>query len=273
MNKKLKIFLGLFFFSYFVVYLFSLMFLDKPHARMHERVIVKIASPVQYLVNFTYSKVSSVFSHYVFLVHAAKENEKLQSENGELRQKVVQLEEMAQENERLRAIIKLDIPSKFTAIYAERIAFGSNEFERTIRINKGKDENVEVGMPVVSALGVVGQVAEVFADYANVLLLTDKSSAIDVVVQRTRSRGILRGFTQHQLTFEFFSVDEDLQTGDIVISSGLDGVYPEGLPVGVISATGKQGRRLFLTATVDPYVNFSKIEELRVLAPREKREF
>ena len=128
-------------------------------------------------------------------------------------------------------------------------------------------------MPVVSPQGVVGQVAEVFADYANVLLLTDKSSVIDVIVQRTRSRGTLRGYTQHQLTFEFFSIDEDLQVGDIVISSGLDGVYPEGLPVGIISASGKQGRKLFLTATVDPYVNFSKIEEVRVLAPKDKRDF
>ena len=80
--------------------------------------------------------------------------------------------------------------------------------------------------------------------------------------------GILKGFTQHQLSFEFFSVDEDLQVGDIVISSGLDEVYPEGIPVGVVSATTKQGRRLFLTATVDPYVNFSKLEEVRILAPK-----
>lgn len=273
MNKKLKIIFGLLFFVYFVVYLFSLMFLDKPNARAHEKVIVKIASPVQSLVHFTYDKVSSVFSHYIFLIHAAKENEDLKNQNGELRQKIVSIDELTQENERLRSLMKLDIPSKYSPIYAERVAFGSNEFERTVRINKGKDENVAVGMPVVSSQGVVGQVAEVFGGYSNVLLLTDKSSVIDVIVQRTRSRGTLRGFTQHQLTFEFFSIDEDLQVGDIVISSGLDGVYPEGLPVGIISASGKQGRKLFLTATVDPYVNFSKIEEVRVLAPKDKRDF
>lgn len=249
------------------------MFLDKPHARMHEKVIVKIASPLQQVVHFTYDKFASIFSNYIFLINAAKENEELKNQNGELRQKMVMIDELHQENERLRILLKLEVPSKFTPIYAERIASSPNEFERTVRINKGKNENVAVGMPVVSPLGIVGQVAKVFADYSNVLLLTDKSSVIDVIVQRTRSRGILRGFTQHQLSFEFFSIDEDLQIGDIVVSSGLDGVYPEGLAVGVISASGKQGRKLFLSATVDPYVNFSKIEEVRVLAPKEKRDF
>jgi rod shape-determining protein MreC len=170
-------------------------------------------------------------------------------------------------------MLSLTNPPRNTAINAEKIAFGSNQFERTIRVNKGKDDNVDIGMPVINSLGLVGQVAEVFSDYSNVLLLTDKSSSVDVIVQRTRSRGTLKGFSPHQLSFEFLSVDEDLQVGDIMISSGLDGVYPEGIPVGTVSAAGKQGRRLFLSATVDPFVKFSKLEELRILAPRDKRNF
>lgn len=273
MNKRLKIFFGLFFFIYFSVYLFSLTFTNKPAARAHERVIVAVASPLQKLVNFTYDKISSIFSDYIWLVGKAKENEELQKQLGNLRQRVVQMNEFSQENERLRGLLGLSTPSKYSPIFAERIAFGSNQFERSIRVNKGKNDNVVVGMPVVDAQGVVGQVAEVFDNYSNLILLTDKSSAIDVIVQRTRSRGILKGFTPHQLSFEFLSVDDDLQVGDVVISSGLDGVYPDGIPVGVVSATGKQGRRLFLTATIDPYVKFSKLEEVRILSPKEKRDF
>ena len=268
MNKRLKIIIGLLFFSYFAVYLFSLSFTNKPHARAHEKMIVAMASPLQHLVQFTYEKIASVFSHYVFLIGTSKKNETLEAQNGELRQKVVQVDELLQENERLRGLLSLETPSKYSPVTAERIATNSNAFERTIRINKGTDDHVEVGMPVINSPGVVGQVAQVFGDYSDIVLLTDKSSAIEVIVQRTRSRGILKGFTQHQLSFEFFSVDEDLQVGDIVISSGLDEVYPEGIPVGVVSATTKQGRRLFLTATVDPYVNFSKLEEVRILAPK-----
>jgi rod shape-determining protein MreC len=272
-NKRLKIFLGLFFFIYFSVYLFSLTFTNKPVARMHERAIVAIASPLQNLVNFTYEKIASTFSTYVLLVGKAKENESLYAQLGDLRKSVVQMNEFAQENERLRNLLALPTPSKYAPIYAERIAYGSNQFERTIRVNKGTKDNIEVGMPVVDSQGVVGQVAEVFDRYSNLLLLTDKSSSIDVIVQRTRSRGILKGFTPHQLSFEFLSVDEDLQVGDIVISSGLDGVYPDGIPIGTVSATGKQGRRLFLTATVDPYVKFAKLEEVRILSPKDKRNF
>lgn len=268
MNRRIKIILGLLFCIYFGVYLFSLAFTNKPHARAHEKVIVAIASPLQHLVQFTYEKIASVFSHYVFLIGTAKQNEILTAQNAELRQKTVQLDELMQENERLRGLLSLATPSKYASINAERIADGTNEFERTIRVNKGTDDGVTTGLPVVSAQGIVGQVAKVFADYSTILLLTDKSNAIDVIVQRTRSRGILKGFTQHQLSFEFLSVDEDLQVGDIIISSGLDGIYPEGLPVGTVSATGKQGRRLFLSATVDPYVNFSKIEEVRILKGR-----
>lgn len=273
MNKRFKIIFGLLFFSYFVVYLFSLTFTNKQSARFHETAIVAIAAPLQHLVGFTYEKISSGFSHYIFLIGASKENEELKAQIGELKQKLVNAVELTQENERLRLMLSLTNPPRNTAINAEKIAFGSNQFERTIRVNKGKDDNVDIGMPVINSLGLVGQVAEVFSDYSNVLLLTDKSSSVDVIVQRTRSRGTLKGFSPHQLSFEFLSVDEDLQVGDIMISSGLDGVYPEGIPVGTVSAAGKQGRRLFLSATVDPFVKFSKLEELRILAPRDKRNF
>ena len=273
MNRRLKIIFGLFLLIYFSVYLFSLTFTKKPNARIHERAIVAITSPLQNLMNFVYEKVSSTVSGYVLLVGKAKENEELRSQLGELRQRVVQMNEFSQENERLRELLSLSTPSRYSPIYAERIAFGSNQFERTIRVNKGKNDQVTMGMPVVNSQGVVGQVAEVFDNYSNLLLLTDKSSSIDVIVQRTRARGLLKGFTPHQLSFEFMSVDADLQVGDIIISSGLDGVYPEGIPVGTVSATGKQGRRLFLTATVDPYVKFAKLEEVRILSPKEKRDF
>lgn len=272
MNKRLKIILGLLFFIYFSVYLFSLTFTNKPSARIHERIVVVVTSPLQSIVSFTYEKISSIVSNYVLLVGKSKENEGLRVQVGELRQQVVQANEFSQENQRLREMLNLATPSKYWPIYAERVAFGSNQFERTIRVNKGKRDQVEIGMPAVNPQGVIGQVAEVFEGYANILLLTDKSSSIDVVVQRTRSRGILKGFTSHQLSFEFLSVDEDLQVGDIVISSGLDGVYPEGIPIGTVSATGKQGRRLFLTATVDPYVKFAKLEEVRILSSKEKRD-
>jgi len=269
-NRRFKIILGLLFFSYFAIYLFSLTFTNKSSARFHEKAIVAIASPLQHLVRFTYEKISSTFSHYFFLVNASKENERLKIEIGELKQKLVQSNEYAQENERLRSILGIVNPPKYTSINAEKIAFGSNQFERTIRVNKGGDDGVQIGMPVINSEGLIGQVAEVFSDYSNILLLTDKSSSIDVIVQRTRTRAIIKGFSFHQLSFEFFSVEEDLQVGDIVISSGLDGIYPEGIPVGTVTATGKQGRRLFLAATVDPFVKFSKIDELRILAWKDR---
>lgn len=262
--------MGLLFFSYFAVYLFSLTFTDKPKAKIHEKVIVAIASPLQQLIDFAYEKISSTFSNYVFLVNASKENEVLKTQVGELKQKLVKSDELVLENERLRSLLGLTNPAHFTSINAEKIAFGSNQFERSIRINKGERDGVQVGMPVINAQGLVGQVVEIFAGYSNVLLLTDKSSFIDVIVQRTRARAILKGFSAHQLSFEFFSIDEDLQVGDVVISSGLDGIYPEGIAIGTISATGKQGRKLFLSATVDPFVKFSKIEELRVLVWKDR---
>ncbi len=271
MNKKLKVILGLLLFLYFTTYLFSLAFSKKQHADFHERVIVAIASPMQRLVNFSYEQVSSIFSNYFMLVGTSKKNEILQKENEEFRQKLINANELEQENERLRALLQLPKASKYDAIHAERIAFATNEFERSITINKGADDQIRIGMPVVNSQGIVGQVAEVYKDYSNLLLLNDKSSAIDVIIQRTRSRGTLKGFTQHQLSFEFLSVDEDLQVGDVVISSGLDGVYPDSVPIGFVSALSKQGRRLFLSATVDPYVNFSKVEEVRVLASKDGR--
>lgn len=269
MNKKVKVILGVILLLYFGVYLFSLTFSKKTQANGHERVIVAIASPLQRSVAFIYEKISSTFSHYFFLVGAAKENDELRMQKEQLVQKLIHEHELEQENERLRQLLQLPMQQKYTAIYAERVAFGTNEFERIIRVNKGSDEGVKIGMPVVNSQGIVGQIGKVYGSYSDVLLLTDKSNAVDVIIQRTRARGILKGFTQHQLSFEFLSVDEDLEVGDIVISSGLDGVYPEGIVIGAVAALSKQGRRLFLTATVDPYVHFSKIEEVRILALKE----
>lgn len=265
MNKKLKVILGFFLFVYFAVYLFSLTFTKKPYARVHEKVIVAVASPLQTMITYTYEKISSTLGYYVFLVGTAKRNQNLEKENIRLQKELLHLKEVELENERLRKLASLPMPKKLSGILAERIAVGSNEFERSIRINKGFEHKVRVGMPVVDHHGVVGQIAEVFGNYATVLLLTDKSSAIDVIVQRTRARGILKGFTRDQLAFEFMAVDEDLQIGDVVISSGLDGVYPEGLMVGTVMALNKSGRRLFLTATIAPVVDFAKIEEVVLL--------
>jgi rod shape-determining protein MreC len=268
-NRKLKVILGLLFFSYFAVYLFSLTFTKNTQTKFHEKAIVKVAAPLQYILTFSYDKISSVFSHYFYLVGASKENDRLLLENGELKQKVILLEELKLENERLRVQMELTTPPRYNAINAERIATSGDKFEKTIRINKGGDDHVAVRMPVINFQGVVGQVVEVFGGYSIVLLLADKSNGIDVIIQRTRSRGVLKGFSQHQMTFEFLSADEDLLVGDVVISSGLDGVYPAGMPVGVVSAVGNQGRRLFLSATVDPYVDFSRIEEVQVLSKKE----
>ena len=165
----------------------------------------------------------------------------------------------------MRDLLNLQAESEWLLLPARRIASGASSFERVIRVRRGKNDGVQPGMAVLHSRGIVGQVFQVFARTADVLLLVDRASAIDVVIQRSRARGILRGEWMRELRFQYLMKEEDLQVGDEVISTGLDGVYPARFPVGVVKSVEAESQGLFLKASVEPYVDFSRVEEVAIV--------
>jgi rod shape-determining protein MreC len=119
--------------------------------------------------------------------------------------------------------------------------------------------------------GIAGQVTEVSSHYSKVLLIIDPNSAVDALVQSDRARGIIKGDAAGRCLFKYVLRKNDIAVGDIVVSSGLDGVFPKGLAVGKVSSIFKPKAGIFQEVTVTPYVDFEKLEEvLVVLNPKRK---
>jgi rod shape-determining protein MreC len=120
-------------------------------------------------------------------------------------------------------------------------------------------------MAVVSPGGVVGRVVSTSPNAARVLLLEDPSSGVDVLVQRSRARGIVEGSLNGGCQLKYVKHREDLRVGDLVATSGLDGIFPRGVAVGTISRLSREEGGLFQTAEVEPAVDFNKLEEVMVV--------
>ncbi|HKK90112.1 MAG TPA: rod shape-determining protein MreC, partial [Desulfobacteraceae bacterium] len=141
---------------------------------------------------------------------------------------------------------------------------------RTIMIGKGSRDGLAKGLPVLVSEGIVGQIVSVSEKYSRVLLITDRNSAVDALVQTSRSRGIVKGDNTDRCFFKYALRKVPIEKGDIIVSSGLDQVFPKGLRIGKVVQEKKERSRLFQTITVKTFVNFDKLEEVLVSLDRGK---
>ncbi len=136
---------------------------------------------------------------------------------------------------------------------------------RTIIIDRGSSEGVEKGMPVVTVEGVVGQILDTSPNYSKVLLANDPNSAIDVLVQKNRVQGILKGNGSNGFNLLYVLKNADVEKGDAIVTSGLGDIFPKGLPVGKVSEVTKSKRGMFQQIDVEPSVDFSQLEYLIII--------
>jgi len=189
----------------------------------------------------------------------------LEAQNEELRARLAELEEARQENERLRALVEFAEERKLAKLGARVIRRPVSIWEGVIVLDRGSADGVEPGMPVIAAQGLVGQVAEVSPNACTVRLLTDQQSGVAAIVQSTRAPGVVRGSVSGELSLDF--VDRTLLpvAGDVVITSGLGGVYPTGIVVGDVTAVDDRRGELYPRVTVESRVQVDRIEEVFIL--------
>jgi len=137
-------------------------------------------------------------------------------------------------------------------------------FSRLIFIDHGSRDLIKIHDPVLTPGGIVGQVIMTSPFSAKIMLITDSHSSCDVLVQRTRGRGILQGTNQELCQLSYLVRSADIQIGDTIITSGMDGVYPKGIPVGTIVSLDKGKESLCQKITVQPFANLSGLEEIIV---------
>lgn len=196
----------------------------------------------------------------------------LRSENEKLRKRLQDLEaernrllESEAANKRLRELLDFRAQLPTGSISAAIIANTASTWFQSCLLNKGAADNVRKGMAVVTPLGIVGQVVSVTPSSAKVLLITDANSGVDVLVQRTRSRGIVSGALDGTVVMKYVKRSDELQEGDRLMTSGLDGIFPKGLLVGTIGKVRRQQAGLFQSIEVVPAVRAGQLEEVLVV--------
>jgi rod shape-determining protein MreC len=222
-------------------------------------------SPWQRAFHWVVGSVGAVFQSYVVLVNLKEENRQLREEVRRLKRENADLRGSAQDLERLQHLLLLKARVSGAMIAAEVVAYSPSAWFRTIVINKGERDGVKKGLPVVTVEGVVGKVTKVSSNSSVVLLVVDRNSAVDCVVQRTRTRGIVEGEGGGRCYLRYVPRTEDIQIGDHIVTSGLEGIFPKGLSLGEVVKVEKKAYGLFQEIEVIPSADLSRLEEVMVL--------
>ncbi len=228
---------------------------------------IPIGSMIYYIqqgTSSTFNGVGGIWRGYMNLVGVREENNRLRAEVERLRGENDFLKEEGALAKRLQAILdyRQSVPLRFVA--AGVIGRGTTHLYKTIIVNKGEDDGVAADMGVVTPEGVVGKIIKTGSHHAQVLLMTDRNSAIASVIQQTRDEGIAQGI-EGGIRLKYLPNSSEAEAGDLVVTSGLEGSFTKGLTLGTVEAVKKRENDLFLDVRVIPAVDFSKLEEVLII--------
>lgn len=186
------------------------------------------------------------------------QNEKLLAENA-------QLKESAQAASRLEDLLELQDNYNLKSTGARVISGSVDSLSSTITIDKGSLQGIAVGMPVTDSMGVIGQVSAVGPTSSQVRLITDDRSSVSAMVQQSRAQGQAQGQGTDMLQLNLVRADQSVSVGDLVVTSGLDGVFPKGLLIGTVTSADKPSGALYYSILVKPAASVSNLEEVLVI--------
>lgn len=230
--------------------------------------LLDIAAPVQRALSAPVDWVRGGWQRYVSLVDVQQENTGLRRQLARLQEENLQLREGLVASGRLARIAEMRDEFEVPMLPAELVGSDVSPWFRSVLLDRGRADGVRSGMPVISENGLAGLVVATSTTAAKAMLLLDRQTAVDGTVQRSRARGIVRGGGDETLVFEFVSRGADVLPGDLVITSGLDGVHPKGLLVGTVKSVADAGTELMRTAVLEPAVDFGRLEQVFVMLRR-----
>lgn len=228
------------------------------------------ASPFQYGFRAVDEAVSGFFTYFTDKEKLQQENEDLKQQLSQLNSELTQMDEISMENIRLRELLnyKEETRGHFQLQLAGIIAENNTNLQHTITLDRGSNDGIQNGMTVLNHSGLIGRITAVLPDSSEVMLLPDRECAVGARVWSTREViGIVEGNGSVSSTLQIIHLphDADLYVGDAIVTSGLDGVFPGGIQIGEITAIEYSSNGLTKTATVKPYVNFNRLEEVFIL--------
>lgn len=219
----------------------------------------------QYVVTRINSGIRTVWENYVNLIDVRRQNKMLRTKLDESTLSNQQYREAMAENIRLRKLLNLKEDLTPPTITAQIIGRDPSIWFRTLTIDQGSSQGIKKGMPVVTVEGVVGQILETSPNTSKVLLAHDPNSAVDALIQKNRIQGILKGTGDLRYELLYILKNADVEKGDLIVTSGLGGSFPKGVPLGRVSSVVKNRRGMFQEITVAPSVNFNQLEYLIII--------
>jgi rod shape-determining protein MreC len=245
----------------------------------HERAVVTLArqavlmvfSPFLKLTTMVTSSVGQAWQDYVDLRDLREENRRLTGEITVLKRQLDQLQEQALETQRLQRLLTLKEAGTSQYLTARVVGKDATNWFKTLLLDRGSTDGVRRNLPVVAPDGLVGRIVEVTPTAAKVQLLTDPLSAVGGLLQRTRVTGIVSGNLGAGTRMTYLPLLADVAAGDEVLTSGMGGVFPKGIPIGRITAVERRSGALFQEASIQPSVDLGRLEEVLILTRVESR--
>jgi rod shape-determining protein MreC len=234
-----------------------------------DRTILRISAPIEFGASSLARGVSNVWGDYVYLVDVKADNERLAYDNARLRENVHKLEQQQAENQQLRRLLQLRETTPGDTVSAQVVGKDFTEFFRVTRVvlDRGS-RNIRPHMPVIAADGVVGTTMHVAGDAVDVQLAVDAAFGIDVEDERTHARGFVRGTgdpQKYSCKVEMVDSRDEVELGDLLVTSGKGKWFPRGLPVARVTKVTKRELGRDQEVEAAPSVNFSRLDAVLIV--------
>ncbi|MBY8164588.1 rod shape-determining protein MreC [Vibrio fluvialis] len=253
----------------------SLMLADsRLGAFSHVRFLLNsLVAPIQYAADLPRSMFDGFYENFNSRQQLMESNRALKRDVLTLKSDLILLDQYREENQRLRKLLGSSFVRDEKKVVTEVMAVDTSPYRHQVAIDKGRVDGVYEGQPVINEKGIVGQVTFVAAHNSRVLLLIDPNNAIPVQNIRNDIRVIASGNGQtDEIQLEHIATSTDIEVGDLLVTSGLGGVYPEGYPVAYVSEVDKDTRREFASIKAKPVVDFDRLRYLLLIWPNEDRQ-
>lgn len=244
---------------------------DEEKTRLIRIWAVDAITPVERVVVWVENSSGNLWHSYFYLRGVRAENRELKEQIEHMRLEQVRLAEDAAQARRLQNLLAFKEQFISRTVAAQVIGSSGSDLSRIIYIDKGENAGIERDMAVMTADGIVGKVLLVYPSVSQVLLISDQSSGVGALLEKTRLQGVLRGTANGEVELERVMSDEQVPVGETVLTSGGDQIFPKGLRVGTVAKVGS-GKDLFLNIKIKPAANLSELEEVLVLVEKQERQ-
>jgi rod shape-determining protein MreC len=244
---------------------------DTESSRLIRVWAVGTVTPFEKALVWIQTSSGSLWHNYFYLRGVRAENRQLKEQIEHMRLEQVRLSQDADQARRLQALLAFKEQFISRTMPAQVIGSSGSEQSRSIYIDKGERDGIKPDMAVITADGVVGKVLHVYGSTSLVLLISDQSSGVGAILEKSRLQGILKGTPAGEVTLEKVMSDETVLPGELVLTSGGDRIFPKGLPIGTVARV-VPGSELFLSIRVKPAADLSKLEEVLVVTRIDERQ-